>query len=218
MLRETSWLFFEILLPFLATSAFVFVYRALQAPPRVHRVRRPRRGDDRVLAERRLDDGRASCTGRRARATSSSTSPPRWTSWRSCSGWPSAGMVMSSTRAVVVLRRRRRSSTASRSTVDQWLLLVVVFLLTLTALYGLGHDPRQPVPGLGPRGLPAHPAVRRAGLLRLRPQLPGRQPRPPRGAGARDDPAGGRPRRDAPARLRRLAAPRSARRRRRSRR
>ena len=27
------WVFFEILLPFLATSAFVFVYRALQAPP-----------------------------------------------------------------------------------------------------------------------------------------------------------------------------------------
>ena len=33
MFREKSWIFFEILLPFLATSAFVFVYRALQAPP-----------------------------------------------------------------------------------------------------------------------------------------------------------------------------------------
>src|SRR4051794_10978749 len=32
-LREKSWLLFEILLPFLTTSAFVFVYRALQAPP-----------------------------------------------------------------------------------------------------------------------------------------------------------------------------------------
>jgi ABC-2 type transport system permease protein len=31
--REPSWLLFEILLPFLTTSAFVFVYRALQAPP-----------------------------------------------------------------------------------------------------------------------------------------------------------------------------------------
>ena len=30
--REPSWLFFEIFLPFLTTSAFVFVYRALQAP------------------------------------------------------------------------------------------------------------------------------------------------------------------------------------------
>ena len=32
MVREPSWLFFEILLPFLTTSAFVFVYRTLQAP------------------------------------------------------------------------------------------------------------------------------------------------------------------------------------------
>jgi ABC-2 type transport system permease protein len=31
--REPSWLFFEIALPFLTTSAFVFVYRALKAPP-----------------------------------------------------------------------------------------------------------------------------------------------------------------------------------------
>lgn len=32
LFRERSWLFFEILLPFLSTSAFVFVYRALAAP------------------------------------------------------------------------------------------------------------------------------------------------------------------------------------------
>ncbi len=31
--REPSWILFEILLPFLTTSAFVFVYRALRAPP-----------------------------------------------------------------------------------------------------------------------------------------------------------------------------------------
>jgi ABC-2 type transport system permease protein len=31
--RERSWLIFEILLPFMTTSSFVFVYRALQAPP-----------------------------------------------------------------------------------------------------------------------------------------------------------------------------------------
>ncbi|HET7645364.1 MAG TPA: ABC transporter permease [Candidatus Limnocylindria bacterium] len=30
--REPSWVFFEIVLPFLAVSAFVFVYRALEAP------------------------------------------------------------------------------------------------------------------------------------------------------------------------------------------
>ncbi len=33
LLREKSWVFFEILLPFLTTCAFVFVYRALKAPP-----------------------------------------------------------------------------------------------------------------------------------------------------------------------------------------
>ena len=32
MIREPSWVFFEILLPFLTTSAFVLVYRTLQAP------------------------------------------------------------------------------------------------------------------------------------------------------------------------------------------
>ena len=32
MVREPSWVFFEILLPFLTTSAFVLVYRTLQAP------------------------------------------------------------------------------------------------------------------------------------------------------------------------------------------
>src|SRR6266508_639651 len=33
LVRERSWVLFEILLPFLTTSAFVFVYRALKAPP-----------------------------------------------------------------------------------------------------------------------------------------------------------------------------------------
>jgi len=32
LLREKSWVMFEILLPFLSTSAFVFVYRSLHAP------------------------------------------------------------------------------------------------------------------------------------------------------------------------------------------
>lgn len=31
--REKSWLLFEVLLPLLATSAYVFIYRALNAPP-----------------------------------------------------------------------------------------------------------------------------------------------------------------------------------------
>ncbi len=63
MFREKSWVFFEILLPFLATSAFVFVYRALAGAAGVHRLRRARRGDDGVLAERHLDDGPAAVVG-----------------------------------------------------------------------------------------------------------------------------------------------------------
>jgi ABC-2 type transport system permease protein len=31
--REKSWVFFEVLLPLLQVSAFVFIYRAIQAPP-----------------------------------------------------------------------------------------------------------------------------------------------------------------------------------------
>lgn len=31
--REKSWMFFEIFLPLLATAAYVFIYRALKAPP-----------------------------------------------------------------------------------------------------------------------------------------------------------------------------------------
>ena len=32
LVREKSWLLFEILLPFLSTAAFVLVYRSLRAP------------------------------------------------------------------------------------------------------------------------------------------------------------------------------------------
>ena len=31
--RQKSWIFFEIFMPFVATAAYVFVYRAIQAPP-----------------------------------------------------------------------------------------------------------------------------------------------------------------------------------------
>ena len=55
--REPSWLLFEMVLPFLTTSAFVLVYRALQAPAGVRRLRGPRRRHDRLLAQRHLDDG-----------------------------------------------------------------------------------------------------------------------------------------------------------------
>jgi ABC-2 type transport system permease protein len=47
------------------------------------------------------------------------------------------GMVMSSTRAVIVLAIATLLY-GVQFAVDQWVLLIVVFLLTLSALYGLG--------------------------------------------------------------------------------
>ena len=61
-------------LPFLSTCAFVLVYRALEAPEDVHRLRGPRRRDDRLLAQRRCGRWAPSSTGIAARATSRSTS------------------------------------------------------------------------------------------------------------------------------------------------
>ena len=76
LFREKSWVFFEILLPFLATSAFVFVYRALQAPPEyVGFV--VLGGAMTAFWLNVIWMMASSCGGRRARATSSSTSPPR---------------------------------------------------------------------------------------------------------------------------------------------
>src|SRR5687768_3046805 len=63
LFREKSWVFFEILLP---VPVDVGIRLRLSRPggaPAVHRVRRPRGRDDRVLAERRLDDGQPAVVG-----------------------------------------------------------------------------------------------------------------------------------------------------------
>jgi hypothetical protein len=89
--------FFEILMPFL-TSAFVFVYRASGAA-RVHRFV-VSAGDDRVLAQRRLDDGRS--YWEKDQATSSSLRGPDGPHERPARDG-ARGMVMSSSRAFAVL-------------------------------------------------------------------------------------------------------------------
>ena len=53
MAREPSWVFFEILLPFLDDVGVRLRLPRAPGAARVHRLRRARRGDDRVLAERR---------------------------------------------------------------------------------------------------------------------------------------------------------------------
>jgi hypothetical protein len=136
MAREKSWVFFEVLLPFLATSAFVFVYRALQAPPQYigfvvlggamtafwlnviwmmgpAAVVGEEPGQPRALLRRPdehhgrpVRDGLRRLRHEHHRAT-----------------------------AVLVIATTIFGVTFA---VDQWALLIAVFFLTLAALYGLG--------------------------------------------------------------------------------
>ena len=136
MFREKSWIFFEILLPFIATSAFVFVYRSLQAPPEyVGFV---------VLG--------GAMTAFWLNVIWMMASQLYWEKSQGnlelyfaapmsfmsiLFGMALGGMVMSTTRAIVILAIASLVYGVTFS-VDQWLLLGVVFVLTLTALYGLG--------------------------------------------------------------------------------
>ena len=136
MAREKSWVFFEVLLPFLATSAFVFVYRALGAPQEYvgfvvlggamtafwlnviwmmaqQLWWEKSQGNLELYFAAPMDFMSVLC------------------------GMAIGGFVMSSTRAVVVLVVATAVYGVSFS-IDQWALLLAVFFLTLAALYGLG--------------------------------------------------------------------------------
>jgi ABC-2 type transport system permease protein len=136
MAREKSWVFFEILLPFLATSAFVFVYRALAAPQEYvgfvvlggamtafwlnviwmmaqQLWWEKSQGNLELYFAAPMDFMSVLC------------------------GMAIGGFVMSSTRAVVVLAVATTLYGVSFA-IDQWALLLAVFFLTLAALYGLG--------------------------------------------------------------------------------
>ena len=91
LLREKSWILFEILLPFLDD---VGLRLRLPRPPRaraVRRLRRPRRGDDRVLAQRDLDDGQPALLGEEPGQPRALLRRAHAHHGRSSSGWPSAG-------------------------------------------------------------------------------------------------------------------------------
>jgi ABC-2 type transport system permease protein len=136
LMREPSWMFFEILLPFLTTSAFVFVYRALQAPQEYL--------------------GFAVLGG----AMTAFWANVIWTMgvqlyWEKdqgnldiyfCApislmavlfGMASGSLVATCLRAAVVLLVGTALYGVTFA-VSDWVLLVGVFFLTLTALYGLG--------------------------------------------------------------------------------
>jgi ABC-2 type transport system permease protein len=136
LFREKSWVFFEILLPFLATSAFVFVYRALNAPAQYIGF---------VVLGGAMTAFWLNVIWMMAQQLWWEKSQGNLELYFAAPmhimavlfGMAFGGFVMSSTRAIAVLVI---ATTLYGVTFDvnQWLLLIAVFALTLAALYGLG--------------------------------------------------------------------------------
>lgn len=135
-LREKSWIFFEIALPFLSTCAFVLVYRALKAPEAY--VGFVVLGGAMTAfwlnvlwamgAQLYWDRGEGNLE-------IYFTSPISLMSI--LVGMAVGGLYMSGTRALVIVVAGSVLFNV-RYAIDQWFLLGMVFLLTLVALYGLG--------------------------------------------------------------------------------
>src|SRR5947199_2848584 len=134
--REKSWLAFEILLPFLATSAFVFVYRALNAPPEYIGF---------VVLGGAMTAFWLNVIWMMAQQLWWEKSQGNLELYFAAPmhimavlfGMAFGGFVMSSTRAAAVLIIATTLYGVTFS-VDQWALLIGVCLLTVAALYGLG--------------------------------------------------------------------------------
>jgi ABC-2 type transport system permease protein len=136
MTREKSWLFFEILLPFLATSAFVFVYQALEAPPEyVGFVVLGGAMTAFWLNVIWMMASQLYWEKSQGNLELYFAAPMSFT--MVLFGMALGGIVMSSTRAVVVLVVATTVYGVAFS-VEQWGLLLLVFVLTLSALYGFG--------------------------------------------------------------------------------
>jgi ABC-2 type transport system permease protein len=136
LLREPSWLFFEILLPFLSTSAFVFVYRALQAPPEY--IGFVVLGGAMTAFWLNVIWMMASqLWWEKSQGNLELYFAAPMSIMSVLFGMAVGGMVMSSTRALIVLAIATVVY-GVHFQVDQWLLLLAVFALTLAALYGLG--------------------------------------------------------------------------------
>jgi ABC-2 type transport system permease protein len=136
LMREPSWVFFEILLPFLATASFVFVYRSLQAPPQYIGF---------VVLGGAMTAFWLNVVWMMASQLYWEKSQGNLELYFAAPmnimavlfGMAVGGMVMSSTRAVIVLAIAT-TVFGVQFAIDQWLLLGLVFALTLVALYGLG--------------------------------------------------------------------------------
>jgi ABC-2 type transport system permease protein len=136
MFREKSWVFFEILLPFLATSAFVFVYRALEAPQEYVGF---------VVLGGAMTAFWLNVIWMMAQQLWWEKSQGNLELYFAAPmnimsvlfGMAIGGFVMSSTRAAAVLVIATLLFGVTFD-VEQWGLLLAVFFLTLAALYGLG--------------------------------------------------------------------------------
>ena len=169
---RSRWLFFEILLPFLATSAFVFVYRALQAPPQYIGF---------VVLGGAMTAFWLNVIWMMAEQLCWEKSQGNLELYFAAPmnimavlfGMAVGGLVMSSTRAAAVLVI---ATIALRRHVLGRPVAAAVARVPADARGALRarDDARQPVPDVGPRGVAPDPAPRRAGLLRVRAELPGR--------------------------------------------
>lgn len=136
LMREPSWVLFEILLPFLATSSFVFVYRAIGAPQAYVGF---------VVLGGALTAFWLNVIWMMANQLWWEKSQGNLELYFAAPmhfmsilfGMALGGMFMSSTRALTVLLIAGTLFGVTFS-VDQWALLFSVFVLTLGALYGLG--------------------------------------------------------------------------------
>ena len=136
LFREKSWVFFEILLPFLATSAFVFVYRALLAPPQYIGF---------VVLGGAMTAFWLNVIWMMAQQLWREKSQGNLELYFAAPmhimavlvGMAVGGLVTSSIRALAVLVIATTVYGVTFA-VDQWALLIGVFVLTLAALYGLG--------------------------------------------------------------------------------
>jgi ABC-2 type transport system permease protein len=136
LLREKSWVFFEILLPFLSTSAFVFVYRALNAPEQYVGF---------VVVGGAMTAFWINVIWMMANQLYWEKSQGNLELYFAAPmhfmailfGMALGGMVMSTSRAVAVLAIATTVFGVTFA-VEQWLLVVLVFVMTLAALYGVG--------------------------------------------------------------------------------
>lgn len=135
-LREKSWIFFEIALPFLSVCAFVLVYRALGAPEEYIGFAVLGGAMTAFWLNVLWSMGAQLYWDRGAGNLEIYFTAPI-SLMSILVGMAVGGLYMSGTRAIVIVVVGSLLFDVQYA-IDQWLLLGLIFLLTLVALYGLG--------------------------------------------------------------------------------